>query len=214
MAGSTPGSLCCCTSCPLLIDLDGGGFRLTDARHGVRFDIGGDGNLDQVSWIEAGSTNAWLVLDRNDNGIIDNGTELFGNMTVQPPPPEGIERNGFNALSEFDKPSSGGNGDGRIDVQDSVFPKLRVWQDSNHNGVSDASELKSLAAVGITGISLMYRESRRMDEFGNRFRYRGVLLKSQGADVSRVAWDVFLLTTNEGLMKKRSCRQSELNDSR
>lgn len=181
----------CCGVSPILFDLTGGGFALTNAENGVDFDFFGVGRKIRVAWTTAGTSNAWLALDRNGNGTIDNGKELFGNLTSQP---DGLNKNGFYALAEFDKPENGGNADGVIDAADRIYASLRLWRDENHNGLSEASELLTLAAVGVTVIDLDHKYSRREDEFGNSFRYRGRINRGKGADVEKTIYDVFLTT--------------------
>ena len=184
---------CPCAS-PVLIDVAGDGFLLTNFAGGVFFDLDANGRRGRISWTAAGSDDSWLALDRDGNGTIDNGRELFGNHTPQPTPPAGVGRNGFLALAEFDKAARGGNSDGVIDKKDAVYASLRLWRDENHDGVSQAAELRTLASADVSRLHLDYRESKHVDEYGNRFRYRAKVKDKHGAQVGRWAWDVFLLS--------------------
>ena len=181
---------CSCLGCdwcggsPIILDIAGDGIALTNPADGVDFDLNGNGTRDRLGWTRANSDDAWLALDRDKNGTIDRGAELFGDFTDQPP---SSNKNGFLALAEFDS-----NRDGVIDNRDSVFESLRLWQDRNHNGISEPEELHTLASLSVNALELDFKESKRVDEFGNEFKYRAKVKDTSDAKVARWAWDVFL----------------------
>lgn len=182
---------CMCVS-PIVVDTLGDGYNLTNAQNGVSFDVNFEGSPRQTSWSAAGSDDVWLALDRNGNGTIDNGRELFGSATAQPFLQAGEVKNGFRALAVFDRFDRGGNGDGKINFRDAIFSDLVLWQDLNHNGISEPNELHTLPDMGLRVIDLDYEESRRHDDNGNWFRFRSRVRDAQGAQLGRWAWDVFL----------------------
>jgi hypothetical protein len=181
---------CTCLGCdtcggsPIVIDIAGDGIALTNPSDGIDFDLNGNGTRDRLGWTRAGSDDAWLALDRDGNGRIDRGAELFGDFTAQP---ASSNKNGFLALAEFDN-----NRDGVIDSRDSVFESLRLWQDKNHNGISEPDELHTLAELNVKALELDFKESKRVDEFGNEFKYRAKVKDTRDGTVGRWAWDVFL----------------------
>lgn len=174
-----------------MLDIQGDGFDLTNPANGVNFDLNGDATRERLAWTSANSDDAWLVLDRNNDGQINTGAEMFGNYTPQP---LSANPNGFLALALYDTAFHGGNGDGVIDSGDLIFNLLRLWQDLNHNGTVETGELKTLPQLGLARLHLDYHESRQRDQHGNWFRYRAKVRDVQGAQVGRWAWDVFLRT--------------------
>jgi hypothetical protein len=188
-----PDTICyeglCSYATPILIDVDGDGFNMTNKAAGVEFDFTGDGQRQRLPWTAAGSDDAWLVMDRNHNGTIDSGREMFGNVSTQPKVPD-KEKNGFISLAEFDKTKLAGNEDGVISNRDYFFRSLRLWTDTNHNGISEATELRSLDQMGVDVLELEYKLSSRSDRNGNLFRYRAKVKNANGAQLGRWAWDV------------------------
>jgi hypothetical protein len=184
---------------PIILDTDGEGFHLTSAEAGVMFDISGSGQTIRIAWTNPDFHNAFLTLPGPD-GLVHNGKELFGNFTPQPP---SDHPNGFIALAQYDKPENGGNGDGIIDQRDEVYSRLRLWIDENHDGICQPNELHRLPELGVYSLSFNYVESRRTDEFGNRFRYKARVNSGERQDfrddrqhgvdeVGRWSYDVFL----------------------
>jgi hypothetical protein len=156
------------------------------------FDISGSGTPMRLGWTTPGSGNAFLALPGPD-GMVTNGTQLFGNFTPQPP---SARPNGYAALAVYDQPDHGGNGDGLIDQKDQIYSSLRLWLDENHDGVCQPGELHTLPELGVLSISLSYSLSHRVDDFGNVFRYRADINSGMSgeSDVGRKAFDVFLTT--------------------
>ena len=180
---------------PIVVDVAGDGFALTSVRRGVSFDLDADGTPEQVAWTRAGSDDAWLALDRNNNGTIDSGAELFGNHTPAfADTPDPMTENGFVALRFTGHPSYGGGSsrfDDRIDVADAIFGRLLLWTDRNHNGFSEPDELTRLSETHVAAISTDFRESRRKDRHGNEFRLRARSWWSDGS--MHPVFDVWLL---------------------
>ncbi|MCM1170839.1 MAG: hypothetical protein NC393_01810, partial [Clostridium sp.] len=144
---------------PLVIDLDGDGFEMLGVEDGVHFDEDNKGLAEKTEWI--GADEGLLAIDLNGDGIISDGSELFGTSTVLS---DGtIAKNGFEALAQYDR-----NGDGVIDADDEIYANLRVWQDRNSNGITDEGELYTLADLGISSISLntSMEDGHRVSQIG------------------------------------------------
>ena len=182
-------------SSPILVDLDGhGGIKLGPVDpDAVAFDIDADGAKERVSWTVYNTGDAFLARDRNHDGAITDGSELFGNFT---PLVDGtLPEHGFQALAEFDLQEHGGNDNNRIDEGDLVFQELLFWLDANRNGISENSELHSVSSQGVKWISLNIVESAKRDKHGNFFRFSSnVRIRIDGQERNTRASDVFLVT--------------------
>jgi len=183
----------CTGTSPILIDLDRNSFHLASGP--VFFDIDNDGEEEAISWTEAGQKDAFLCLDRNGNGIIDDGSELFGDATRMDA--GNLAAHGYLALAEFDE-GLGGNFDGKLTPEDLLFEDLCVWLDDNQNGFSEPDELQTLSEAGVLLLDLHFRVHQRRDQIGNEFRYvstafildfNGQVKKTNTADVFFVGYD-------------------------
>ncbi len=129
---------------PLILDLDNDGYNVETKENGTNFDLDKNGFAEKINWT---TKDGFLCLDLNNNGTIDDGGELFGDKTLLA---DGTEAaNGFEALTQYDS-----NSDGVIDANDEIFDSLRVWVDADGSGTSGEDELKTLAELGVTSISL------------------------------------------------------------
>ncbi len=159
-------------------------YHLTSSDDGVLFDMNGDGIRERMSWTQAGDPIAFLVLDRNGNGNIENGSELFGNHSVVPSGQP--VTNGFEALAWYDQ--NGGNSDGIMDARDPIWSSLRLWIDWNHDAVTQAGELYPLEQWGLSSISLQFQTIGRKDGHGNMFRLKA---PCQLGNKTRFGYDVY-----------------------
>ncbi|WP_276922405.1 calcium-binding protein, partial [Frischella perrara] len=156
---------------PIILDLDRDGIETISKNNNIHFDLNANQFAENTGWV--GSDDGLLVLDLNNNGIIDNGRELFGEHTLLKD--GSLAKNGYQALAEYDE-----NGDGVIDKKDSIWQKLKVWQDKNSNGYTDENELISLEKAGISAISTKYSKSDYTDSNGNEYRLIGEITYTDG----------------------------------
>jgi hypothetical protein len=159
------------TNCsPIVIDLGHDGITLGERGVGVYFDMNADGVRDHLQWVRRGGDEGFLALDRTGNGLVDNGSELFGVGT--PLVLEGRNApNGFVGLAQYDMRELGGNDDGLIDAQDAIWPQLRIWVDLDADGVSTLDEMRTLESYGITALETIPKLRRYVDDAGNIIPY-------------------------------------------
>lgn len=190
-----------CTS-PLVINLPGDGFKFSGLEDPVSFDINADGIPDRVGWTRFGSNDVFLARDRNHNGRIDDGSELFGNHTpVTLNAPGGSSMNGFEVLRFFESPLNGigtSAADNKVDSGDPGFNELLLWRDVNHDGISQPEEIVNAAAFGLTAIDMDYHEARRHDNNGNWLKQIGKSYWNvSGHTVMRQIVDVWFATDHQ-----------------
>lgn len=169
-----------CTS-PILVNLGRGEWSLAGVSDPVSFDIDADGVPDRITWTNRETAIALLALDRNANGIIDNGAELFGNWTILATGARAA--NGFEALKELDS-----DGDGAVTRLDARWTALRLWIDANHDGVSQPLELQALSAGAVEALQTSYHWTGRRDQEGNFFGYQG---RAQIDGLPEAMYDVY-----------------------
>ncbi|TNF83810.1 hypothetical protein FGE05_06290 [Pseudomonas sp. ICMP22404] len=157
---------------PLILDLDGDGVETTGLSAHVHFDHDTNGFAESTGWV--GRDDGLLVFDRNGNGRIDNGTELFGDNTKLPSGDKAA--NGFAALAALDT-----NGDGRIDASDTDYASLRVWKDIDSDGETDDGELITLSQAGVQSIGVNYVANSVTDLSGNQHLQVGTYTRLDGS---------------------------------
>jgi hypothetical protein len=180
-------------SSPIVINFENGDYRLTGKNAPVLFDMPGNGHPVLIGWTAAGADEAFLWLDRNHNGKVTSGAELFGNFT--PLKSGRMAINGFEALAEFDA-----NRDGIIDEHDPIWSRLMLWRDLNHNALSESSEISPLDASDVTAIDLDDHWTGRHDPWGNAFRYKSLISirnRSGHAVRKRPVYDIFFVSVSQ-----------------
>jgi hypothetical protein len=170
---------------PIVLDLNGDGISTLNVQNGTKFDLSADGSPVQTGWVAP--SDGLLVLDRNQDGVINDGSELFGSSTTLQNGSKAVD--GYQALSELDS-----NKDGVIDSQDTLFYKLGVWVDSNSDAQTGSGELKSLSDLSITQLNLATNTARDSSQ-GNLI---GLTSTYQTVDGSlHAAADVWFVVDND-----------------
>ena len=156
---------------PIVLDISGLGITTKSVTAGVYYDLDNNGFAEKTGWIDAKS--GILVLDRDGNGKIEAGKELFGDRTILD---DGkTASSGFAALAALDS-----NHDGVIDAKDAKFSELRIWIDKDGNGVSTPDELLTLEEAGIKSLNLSNEFVGKVDENGNTIARAGSFTRTDG----------------------------------
>ena len=185
---------------PIILDLNGDGISTLSVENGIRFDLSADGSLIKTGWVAP--SDGLLVLDRNLDGVINNGSELFGTSTNLINGSKAID--GYQALSELDS-----NQDGVVNIQDNDFIKLGVWIDSNSDAQTGSGELKSLSDLGITQLNLATNTARDSNQ-GNLIGLTSTYQTSDGS--LHEAADVWFVVDKEAGNSDSSAKSNSSND--
>lgn len=181
-----------CGGSPIIIDLGAPGYALSGLADPVAFDLDANGTPNTISWTARGSEDAFVVLDRNGNGVVDNGSELFGDAVTLSD--GSISGDGYAALAELDSRAQGGNANGFVDRGDFGYWRLQLWTDTNHNGRSEPGELVALHARDIVAISLTISEPMQFDAHDNLLAFSSPAYARRGGRLQTVMTvDVFFM---------------------
>ncbi len=207
---------------PLVLDLDGDGIETSGLSSNIHFDHDGNGFRELTGFV--GPDDGLLAWDRNGDGIINDGNELFGNFTEFQN--GSLAANGFAALSQFDS-----NGDNRVDASDERFAELRVLRDVDQDGKTDEGELLTLAQAGVQSLSLNFTLQSYEDQYGNEHREVGSYINTSGEtrtltdvwftqnlsvsteEVVAVTSDIYALPDAKGFGNVHSLRQAMARDT-
>ncbi len=147
---------------PLVINLDGNIAGLSDQK--FTFDLDNDGILDNISRLNQGS--GYLALDRNGDGVINDGSELFGTRSGD----------GFKDLAQYDQ-----DGNGWIDEDDEIFDKLLIWtQDEDGNDVLYHLKDLGMGAICLESVSTNFTLNGANNTTNGYIRQTGVFLYENG----------------------------------
>jgi hypothetical protein len=186
------------------LDLNGDGINTLSVKAGVKFDILANGSPIQTGWVAP--QDGLLVADRNQDGVINDGSELFGSSTLLNDGTKALD--GYQALAQFDS-----NSDGVVNQQDKDFNKLSVWTDRNSDGATETGELKSLAELGITQLSTQ-AEKVRESSAGNLVGLKSSYQTADGNQhASADVWFVVDKESKELLSNHLASAISEFKDS-
>ena len=185
---------------PLVFDLDGDGITTVSLEESnAFFDLDNNGFAEKTSWV--GAKEGLLAYDKNGDGIINGGNELFGDRTLMKDS-KTLASSGFTALAEYDN-----NKDGKIDSNDAIYTLLRIWQDSDGDGIASAGELKQLVDLGIVSIGLSYNNTGVTDGANNIQVRTGTFTLADGS--TRMTGEYLL---NRNLVYSVDSSQVEISD--